>query len=232
MMKNILLIDKPAEWTSFDVVAKIRGRVRAYYRENRVKPTKKQLRVGHSGTLDPFATGLLIILLGDACKRAGEFLKLDKEYEATIELGKKSTTGDSEGEITPVSDTQPTIQTVQEALKGFQGEITQIPPMFSAIKIGGKRAYDLARAGKEVDIPSRQVTIYDLELVDYEYPFLKIRTHVSSGTYIRTLAEDIGKTLGTGAYCKELRRTRIGESDIADARTIDEVVIDKSSLLC
>lgn len=223
MKNDILLIDKPAGWTSFDVVAKIRGSIRAGYAEKGEKPTKRQLRVGHAGTLDPFATGLLIILLGEACKQAGDFLKLDKIYEATVTLGQTSTTGDPEGELTTVSDTVPTLEQVQDALKGFQGPIQQIPPAFSAIKVNGQRAYKLARKGEKVEIPVRTVTIYSLELLDYSYPELKIRTHVSSGTYIRTLAEDIGKTLGTGAYCSQLRRTQITDWKIADAQSIASI---------
>lgn len=208
---GVLVVDKPAGWTSFDVVAKIRGQIRAQYRACGETPTKRQLRVGHTGTLDPFATGVLIILLGDATKRSDEFLKLDKVYTATIHLGATSTTGDSEGEVTHVSDTQPTLEEIQHVLQQFTGEITQTPPAYSAIKVNGQRAYKLARQGKEVVIPSRQVTIYSIELLDYQYPVLTIRAHVSSGTYIRTLAADIGKQLGTGAYCEALRRTAVGE---------------------
>jgi tRNA pseudouridine 55 synthase len=222
--KDVLLIDKPSGWTSFDVVAKIRGMVKANYRAKDIQPTKRQLKVGHAGTLDPFATGLLIILLGDATKRAGDFLKLDKVYEATINLGVVSTTGDPEGEITSVSDTIPTPERVLEALDGLTGEIRQRPPAYSAIKINGQRAYDLARAGKEFEIPERIITVYDTELLDYAYPEIKIRTHVSSGTYIRTLAEDVGKALGTGAYCSELRRTRIGEFSIEKAISIEHAL--------
>lgn len=207
---GVLLVDKPTGWTSFDVVAKIRSQLRAEYRERGETPTKRQLRVGHTGTLDPFATGLLIILLGDATKRSDEFLKLDKVYEATIQLGHVSSTGDPEGELTSVSDREPSLEEVQQSLAQFQGVITQTPPIYSAIKINGQRAYKLARQGKEVEIPSRQVEIYELELLDYAYPQLKIRAHVSSGTYIRTLAADIGMKLGTGAYCHELRRTAVG----------------------
>lgn len=225
MNKDILLIDKPAGWTSFDVVAKIRGMIKATYIARGEKPTKRQLKVGHAGTLDPFATGLLVILLGDATKKASEFLKLDKVYEATITLGVTSSTGDPEGEITSVSDTVPTLERVLEALRRLTGEIRQRPPAYSAIKIDGKRAYELARAGKQVEIPERIVTIYAIELLDYSYPEVKIRTHVSSGTYIRTLAEDIGKELVTGAYCSALRRTRIAEWWIEDAATIERLEI-------
>lgn len=214
---DILLIDKPAGWTSFDVVAKIRSGIRAAYREKGEKPTKRQLRVGHAGTLDPFATGLLVILQGDACKRAGEFLKLDKVYEATFCLGKTSTTGDPEGELTTVSDYVPTREEVEMVLSRFTGEITQVPPAYSAIKVNGQRAYKLAREGKEVEIPARTVTIYSIELIDYTYPSLTIRAHVGSGTYIRTLGEDIGRALGVGAYCAELRRTRIADWRVEDS---------------
>lgn len=221
---GILLIDKPAAWTSFDVVAKIRGARRAQFKAAGVTPTKRQLRVGHAGTLDPFATGLLIILLGDATKRSDEFLKRDKTYEATIRLGAVSTTGDPEGEITKQSDEQPHQEAVQAVLKQFVGSITQTPPIYSAIKVGGQRAYKLARKGQDVEIPSRQVTIHSIDLLDYAYPELKIRTHVSSGTYIRSLAVDIGERLGVGAYCSELRRTSIGDMNLEEARLLDDLL--------
>jgi len=224
MEDGIILVDKPAGWTSFDVVAKIRGNIRRHYTEQGIKPTKRQLKVGHAGTLDPFATGLLVILLGDATKKATEFLKLDKIYEAEIILGKISTTGDPEGDITTQSDIQPSRNDVEAALGAFQGDITQRPPIFSAIKINGQRAYKLARDGKEVEIPERTVTIHSLELLTYDYPSLKIRTHVGSGTYIRSLAVDIGAALGTGAYCAALRRTQIAAWSIDDAQQVKDVV--------
>ena len=220
MNDDILLIDKPAGWTSFDVVAKIRGQIRASYRDRGETPTKRQLKVGHAGTLDPFATGLLVILLGDATKRAGEFLKLDKVYEATFCLGKVSTTGDPEGYTTHVSDRIPAKEEIEQILGQFTREITQTPPAYSAIKVNGQRAYKLAREGKEVEIPERTVTIHSIELLEYAYPDIKIRAHVGSGTYIRTLGEDIGKILDTGAYCHQLRRIRVGEYNIMDATGI------------
>ena len=217
------MVDKPAGWTSFDVVAKIRSGIRADYRARGEKPTKRQLRVGHAGTLDPFATGLLIILRGDACKRAGEFLKLDKVYEATIHLGQTSTTGDPEGELTDVSNYVPTRDEVAAALSQFTGTIIQTPPAYSAIKINGRRAYQLAREGKDVVVPEREVTIHSLELLDYTYPDIRVRAHVGSGTYIRSLAEDIGTALGTGAYCAQLRRTRVGEWQLGEAKMVTGV---------
>lgn len=221
-MDEILLVDKPSGWTSFDVVAKIRGKIRADYVARGENPTKRQLKVGHAGTLDPFATGLLIILLGDATKKADEFLKQDKTYEFTAKLGETSTTGDPEGDIAVSSDqTAVSKEEVETVLKQFTGDITQVPPIYSAIKIDGKRAYKLAREGKAVEMPSRQVRIERLELVSYDYPYLKCVCDVSSGTYIRTLVEDIGRALGTGAYCTELRRTRIGEFSIDDSQSVE-----------
>jgi tRNA pseudouridine55 synthase len=211
---DVLLIDKPAGMTSFGVVARVRRRLS--------QELGKKAKVGHTGTLDPFATGLMIIVTGKECRNAGQYSKLDKVYEATIRLGQTSTTGDPEGEITDTSSYQPSLDEIQAALERFKGEIKQRPPMFSAIKIGGRRAYDLARKGEVVEIPERIVTIFSLELIDYAYPEITIRTHVSSGTYIRTLAEDIGKVLGTNAYCSQLRRTIIAEYDISDATTIDD----------
>jgi len=208
------LIDKPAGMTSFGVVARIR-RVAS-------KQAGKKVKVGHCGTLDPFATGLLILVTGKMTRKAMEYTKLDKVYEAEITLGQVSTTGDPEGELTVVSAATPSRESVEEALLQFVGAITQRPPIFSAIKINGQRAYKLARDGKEVEIPERTITIHSLELLEYDYPSLRIRTHVSSGAYIRSLAVDIGKALGTGAYCKNLRRTRIGEWDIAHARQLSD----------
>lgn len=210
---SVLLVDKPAGITSFGVVARVRRKLS--------QQLGKKAKVGHTGTLDPFATGLMIIVTGKECRNAGNYSKLDKEYEATIRLGQTSTTGDPEGELTEVSTAQPTKDQVEAVLKQFVGEITQQPPMFSAIKINGRRAYDLARKGEVVEMPTRQITIFKLELIDYTYPNIRIRTHVSSGTYIRTLAEDVGAALETGAYCSELRRTKVAEYSVADATPVE-----------
>jgi len=214
MENGIILIDKPAGLTSFGVVARIRRVL--------TNQANKKVKVGHTGTLDPFATGLMILVIGKECKNAGLYSKLDKVYEATFRLGQKSTTGDPEGDIETVSEAIPTHQEVEKALVAFTGKIEQRPPIFSAIKINGKRAYKLARDGEEVEIPLRTIEVYSLELVEYAYPELKIRTHVSSGTYIRSLAVDIGEVLGTGAYCSELRRTKINEHTIADAKKLED----------
>lgn len=206
MTDGIILIDKPTHMTSFGVVARVRRVL--------TQQAGKKVKVGHTGTLDPFATGLMILVVGKECKNAGNYSKLDKVYEATIRLGQTSSTGDPEGQITDVSNAEPSKEEVEAVLKQFSGEITQRPPIYSAIKVNGERAYKLARKGEEVEIPLRNITIYSLELVDYSYPELKIRTHVSSGTYIRTLAQDIGQALETGAYCSELRRTKIADYDV------------------
>ena len=213
---SVLLIDKPSGMTSFGVVARVRRKLS--------QQLGKKAKVGHTGTLDPFATGLMIIVTGKECRNAGVYSKLDKVYEATIRLGQTSSTGDPEGEITDVSGIQPTLDEVNGALAQFVGEIQQTPPIYSAIKINGKRAYKLAREGgtaETIEIPVRTVTVFSLELVNYTYPDIKIRVHVSSGTYIRTLAEDIGKVLGTGAYCIQLRRTKIADFSIDDSALLD-----------
>lgn len=217
----IILIDKPAGISSFGVVAKTRAKLRADFNH--------KIKVGHTGTLDPFATGLLILLTGKMTKKASEFSKLDKIYEATLKLGFTSTTGDPEGKITKFFTSErgkkilkenPTLKKIDSVISSFIGDITQTPPKFSAIKIHGERAYRLARQDKDFEMPKRTVTIYNIEILDYHYPELKIRCHVSSGTYIRSLAEDIGKALGTGAYLTILRRTKIGDYDIKDATKI------------
>lgn len=200
--------------SSFGVVARVRGALS--------RQAGKKVKVGHTGTLDPFATGLMIIVVGEYCKRAGEFSKLDKSYDAVIRLGATSTTGDPEGEITPADNRQPAEPDVETALQAFRGSIIQTPPAFSAIKINGQRAYKLAREGKAVEMPSREIAVYKLEITDYEYPMLEVTCDVSSGTYIRTLAEDIGVKLGTGAYTQGLRRTKVGKWGIEDAITLDD----------
>lgn len=213
ILDQVLLIDKPDAMTSFGVVARVRRKLS--------EQAGKKVKVGHCGTLDPFATGLLIIVTGKECRNAGQYSKLDKVYEATLELGKTSTTGDPEGELTAVSDAVPTRDEVLEALASLTGDLMQTPPIFSAIKVNGERAYKHARAGREIVMQPRPVTIFSLDLLDYAYPAVRIRTHVSSGTYIRSLAEDIGRSLGTGAYLTQLRRTRIAEYDIADATPLE-----------
>ena len=244
----MILIDKPAGMTSFGVVARIRRKLS--------ETAGKKVKVGHTGTLDPFATGLLILMTGKRTKDCEKFLKLDKEYIATLCLGKVSTTGDPEGiisdfqgcptptgvglsevspvttganerplktEIIPPSD-QSAIQKILNL--SFYGRQFQKVPAFSAVKINGKRAYKLAREGKTFETPTREIEIYNLEILEYNYPTLKLKCHVSSGTYIRTLAEDIGQKLGTGAYLTALRRTKIGDYDLKDVKTLEDFGIE------
>lgn len=217
MDDGILLIDKPSDMTSFGVVARVRRVL--------TQRANKKVKVGHTGTLDPFATGLMILVIGKECKNAGHYTKLDKVYESTFRLGQMSTTGDPEGEVSEVSDRQPTLEEVERALAQFTGEVSQRPPIFSAIKINGQRAYKLARNGEEVEIPLRTVTVYSLDLIDYSYPNLTVRAHVSSGTYIRSLAVDIGDVLKTGAYCTDLRRLSISEWKVSDAQQLSDLGI-------
>jgi tRNA pseudouridine55 synthase len=220
LMDGILLVNKTDGWTSFDVVAKVRSIIKA--------ETGQKIKIGHTGTLDPTATGLLVLVLGKYTKRAGEFSKLDKTYEAELTLGQTSTTGDREGELTQKSTRRPNLEEVQKVLNKFVGEISQIPPQYSAIKIGGQRAYKAARAGKTVEIEPRKVKIYEIRGVKYAYPKINFTVKVSSGTYIRSLAEDIGQKLGTGAYLSALRRTGVGKFSIAGANQIDEFKTDKA----
>lgn len=216
MTDGIVLIDKPSAMTSFGVVARVRRQLS--------QAVGHKVKVGHTGTLDPFATGLMILVIGKECKNAARYTKLDKVYEATIRLGAVSSTGDPEGEVTAVSTHQPTEVELLGVLQQFTGEIEQTPPIYSAIKIDGRRAYDLARRGEVPDMPRRTVTVYSLDLLSYEYPDVTIRTKVSSGTYIRSLASDIGDALGTGAYTVALRRMSIDTYDVADAQPVESFV--------
>ena len=213
-----ILIDKPAGMTSFGVVARLRRVL--------TQQAGRKVKVGHTGTLDPFATGLMIVVTGKMCRQAEQFSKLDKTYLATIRLGQASTTDDPEGEISPVEAKVPTAEQIEASLAQFKGQIWQRPPIYSAIKIDGQRAYKRARSGEVIEMPLRQINVYDLELVSYNYPDLIIKTHVSSGTYIRTLARDIGASLDSAAYCQQLRRLSVGEYEIAAARQLSDFGID------
>lgn len=213
-MDGILLVDKPAGWTSFDVVNKLRRTVQ-------VSPLntsqKKRFPVGHTGTLDPLATGLLVLLFGTYTKHAPALTKLDKTYEVVMRLGQTSTTGDDEGEKTAVSKHEPTREDINRVLAQFVGPQMQTPPAFSAVKINGQRAYKLAREGKAPGLKPRPVRIDSIHLNSYTYPDVHFTASVSSGTYIRSLVEDIGKALSTGAYMAGLRRTKVGKYDIVEA---------------
>ena len=211
---NYFLIDKPAGWTSFDAVNVVRKKARQAHSHI------KNLRVGHAGTLDPFATGLLIIGVGrEATKKLDEFKKLPKTYLATIRLGAVSDTDDKDGKISNIESQMPIPPKpkIIKTLKNFLGEQEQIPPMYSAKKINGKKMYELARAGKTIEREPNKINIYDIKLIDYKWPDLTIEVNCSKGTYIRALARDMGEALGTGAYCDKLRRTKIGDYSVENA---------------
>jgi tRNA pseudouridine55 synthase len=217
-MQGLLLIDKPREWTSFDVVNFVRRQVATIEGK---KP--KNTKVGHTGTLDPLATGLLVLLVGkEYTKQAPGLTKLDKVYEVTMKLGETSSTGDGEGEKSTVSDRHPTMEEIQESLERFTGELMQTPPAFSAMKVNGQRAYKLAREGKEVHLEPRPVRIYKNTLDGYDYPYVHFTSEVGSGTYIRSLVEDLGQALRTGAYMSDLRRSRVGEFSLGDAHQVTD----------
>ena len=215
---EILYIDKPLHWTSFDVVNKVRGTL---CRSLGVK----KLKVGHAGTLDPLATGVMIVCTGKATKRIDELQSGVKEYIATLELGATTPSFDLEHEIDARYPTAHiTRQLVDEVLTKFRGEIWQVPPVYSAVKIDGKRAYDYARKAQEVALKPKLLVIDALEALHFELPVLQIRVVCSKGTYIRALARDIGVALGSGAYLTALRRTRVGTATAADCWDIDKLI--------
>ena len=203
--EGLWLINKPLKKSSFWVVGQLR----------RLTGIRK---VGHAGTLDPLAEGLMILLVGkEFTRQADSFLKLDKEYILKFKLGETSMTDDGEGEKALVSDRQPELAEIQAAIQQLTGEILQTPPIYSALKIGGQRAYKLARAGKPVTMTPRPVTVYSWQDVEYDYPYLSARVKVSSGTYIRSLARSLGEILEVGAYLSALQRTQIGEYQLSKA---------------
>jgi tRNA pseudouridine55 synthase len=212
---QVLLIDKPLRWTSFDVVNKLRFALRKYTQE-------KKIKVGHAGTLDPLATGLLIICTGKMTKQIDSFQAQEKEYEGQIVLG--ATTPSYDLETAPenfrdCSHLQPT--DVERVLTGLQGEQMQTPPMYSAVQVDGKRAYRAAREGQTIELKQRLVTISRFEATQIALPEIDFRVVCSKGTYIRSLAHQVGEDLGVGAYLSALRRTRIGDFSITEALSIE-----------
>ena len=202
--EDVLVVDKPKEWTSHDVVAKIRNGL--------FKKYEKKVKVGHGGTLDPFATGVLLILIGAATRRFEEIKDWEKEYVMEIKLGESTNTGDSEGKVIKKQKVREIDEEkTKKVLKSFKGEYEQEVPIYSAVKVDGRRLYKLARAGEKVKLPKRKVKIKEIELVSYQGLSLKVRVVCGSGTYMRQLAVDIGEKLGISAHAKELRRTRVGE---------------------
>lgn len=215
-MKGILNIDKPLGITSHDVV-------------DNVRKITKTTKVGHSGSLDPLASGVLLVCIGKATKII-RFLPEDKRYEGTIKLGEKTDTYDTEGKVIKRGNWESiSPEQITDQIIHFSGEINQTPPIYSAIKINGKKSYELARAGKQVKIKSRKVTIYSFTIQDINLPLVKFRIHCSAGTYIRSIANDLGENLGCYGHLIALRRTRIGKFSIDDSVTLDELNQDNLS---
>lgn len=210
VMDRMLLVDKPKGLTSSRVVEHIRK--------------KFNVKVGHTGTLDPLATGLLVVLTGKFTKNASLFLKLDKAYEVGAVLGIETDTFDSEGEVLRQTDKEVTREELERTLKEFSGDIWQTPPPFSAKKMAGRKAYELARKGVAVAIPPKKVSISSLELKEFRFPHFTFVCEVSSGFYVRSLAHDIGERLGVGATVVSVRRTRVGPYSVEQAKGLDEIV--------
>src|SRR5690606_28028206 len=216
---QILLIDKPLHWTSFQVVNKIRWELKQKFK-------LKNLKVGHAGTLDPLATGLLIICTGKMTKQIDTFQAQIKEYTGTMVLGSTTPSYDLETEIDNTFPTDHiTPQLIEETTKQFIGDIQQYPPVFSAIKKDGKRLYEFARAGEEVEIKARQISIEQFEITNVDGLNLDFRIVCSKGTYIRSLAHDFGKALGSGAHLSALRRTKIGDFNVVDGVTVVDFIV-------
>jgi tRNA pseudouridine55 synthase len=206
----MFLVDKPKGLTSSRVVERIKK--------------KFNVKTGHTGTLDPLATGLLVVLTGKFTKNASSFLKLDKAYEVKAVLGIETDTFDSEGTVLRRNDNEVTKEELEKVLKEFSGDIWQTPPSFSAKKIAGRKAYQLARKGISVDIPPKKVSIHSLELKEFQFPHFTIACEVSSGFYVRSLAHDIGEKLGVGATVVEVRRTRVGPYHVEQAKRLEEIL--------
>ena len=212
---EILYFDKPLTWTSFDLVNRIRGLITRHLDE--------KIKVGHAGTLDPLATGVMILTTGKATKRIEELQSTEKEYIATLKLGETTPSFDLEHEVDKTFPFEHiTQEMVEESLKNFIGEIRQIPPVFSAVKVNGKRAFDYSRKGNDVELKPKLLVIKEIEVVDFALPVLKIRVVCSKGTYIRALARDIGVLLNSGAHLTALQRTRVGDATLENCLTIEQ----------
>jgi tRNA pseudouridine55 synthase len=210
-MEGILLVDKPGDHTSHDVVARLRGKL-------------KMKRIGHAGTLDPMATGLLIILVGKATRVSQYLISLDKEYEGTVELGKVTDTQDADGEMMETRPVPPfTEAEVRTALQGFLGDQYQTPPMYSAIKIDGVPLYKSARKGEEVEREPRFIRVMNWDMTGFALPRFDFRLRCTKGTYVRTLAHDLGQKLGCGAHLAALRRTATDKFNVAQALTMEQI---------
>jgi len=208
---KVFLIDKPLDWTSFDVVNKVRWNIRKSF-------NLKKIKVGHAGTLDPKATGLLILCTGKFTKRIDEIQAESKVYTGTFKLGVTTPTYDTESEENEFFPTKHfSEELIHQTTQQFIGDIEQFPPAHSAVKVDGKRLYELARAGKEVELKPRQISIYDFKITKIDIPFVEFEVHCGKGTYIRSLANDFGKALNSGAYLTELRRAKVGDFSVENA---------------
>ncbi len=215
---EVLYVNKPLHWTSFNLVNKLRWKLQKTLK-------MKKLKVGHAGTLDPLATGVMILCTGKSTRLIESFQYQTKEYVATLALGATTPSFDLELEVDATYPTAHiTRELVDEVIPRFTGEIWQVPPVYSAVKVDGKRAYDYAREGQEVELKPKLLVIDEIEVLDFALPLLKIRVVCSKGTYIRALARDIGQALGSGAHLTALERTRIGEVRLADCWEIDALV--------
>ena len=211
---QILLVDKPLDWTSFQAVNKLKYKLKREF-----KGLPKKFKIGHAGTLDPRATGLLIVCTGKFTKKIPEIQDASKEYLTEIKIGVQTKSYDTEKpEILHTDISHITEEVIQTTLETFVGEIEQKPPVFSAIKIDGARAYNLARAGEEVEMKSRKTTIHYIKDIEFDLPLVRFTVGCSKGTYIRSLAHDIGQSLGVGAYLTNLRRTKIGDYNVENAK--------------
>lgn len=215
---EVLVIDKPYRWTSFDAVKRLRGALQR-------RLNAKRFKVGHAGTLDPLATGVLLVCTGRATKRIAELQEGMKEYVAEIAFGATTPSYDLEKEIDATYPWEHiTPELIAETLPKFQGHVMQVPPVFSAVKVDGKRAYNYARKGKEVEIKAKPLEIKELEVLNWEAPKLTLRVLCSKGTYIRALARDLGEAMNSGAHLTALRRTRVGDYTINDAMSLDQAL--------
>lgn len=214
---GLLVIDKQPGFTSMDVCAILRSRLRR-------GGAPKRIKVGHGGTLDPMATGVLVVMIGKATRLCNQIMGDEKAYVATIDLAHRSTTDDAEGAITPVDVVRvPTLAELQQAAASFVGVIQQRPPAFSALHVGGQRAYDLARKGVEVELAARPVVVHEFSLLNLRFPLVEASVRCGKGTYIRSLARDLGSGLGLGGMLRTLRRTRVGTYSLDGAKTLDDL---------
>ena len=214
-MNGIINLDKPPAMSSARAVAKAK------------RLLLRNTKIGHAGTLDPFATGVLLLLIGRATKMCERLMDQPKGYETAIKFGATTATFDPETEEIPWPDAQPVSRDAVEAvIRRFVGEIQQTPPAYSAMKFGGRRAYDLARKGHDVQLQPRTVRIYGIEICEYDWPLLRLRIECGRGAYVRALARDIGEALNVGGYLRELRRTHVGEFRVKDAVSLDQLIAD------